>query len=196
MLKVGLTGGMGSGKSTAAMEFEKLGVPVFFADDASKKILEEDIDVQKDLKNLLGDEIYVNGSLNRPYMASIVFNDEVLLSKVNGIIHPKVNQAFKKWCAKQTSSYVLKEAAILFEIGSYLQMDKNILITAPREERIERVIKRSGWTKKEIEARMSKQWSDELKIPLADFVIENLDIRNLVLQIKEVHESLIRFTNS
>lgn len=195
MMKVGLTGGLGSGKSTVAKVFETLRIPVFYADDESKKITDTSKEVKDQLISAFGEELYKEGILNRGMLASIIFNDAEAIKKVNAIIHPAVAAAFKKWAEAQKSVYVLQEAAILFETGGYKRFDKNILVSAPEELRIERVMARSGWTKEEALQRMANQWGESQKISLADFVILNDGSKPLLPQILAIHENLIRTAN-
>ena len=195
MMKVGLTGGLGSGKSTVAKVFETLRIPVFYADDESKKITDTSLEVKAQLISAFGEELYKEGKLNRGMLASIIFNDAESIKKVNGIIHPAIADAFTTWAARQKSPYVLQEAAILFETGGYKRFDKNILVSAPEELRIKRVMKRSGWSREEALQRMANQWGESQKISLADFVILNDGSKPLLPQILAIHENLIRTTN-
>lgn len=187
---IGLTGGIGSGKTTVANMFSKFGVPVYIADTEAKKLTNSSKEIRRELTQLLGEEAYREGVLNRKYVADKIFNDEALLEAVNGIIHPKVAVHFKNWVAKQISSYVIKEAAILFENGSYKNFDKIILVTAPKELRIARVMARDKSSVAEIEQRMNNQWSDEKKEKLADFVIENIEMETTQKKIEALHQSL------
>lgn len=188
---VGLTGGIGSGKTTVANMFEELGIPVYIADLEAKKLSNTSKSIKKDLVELLGKKTYVRGTLNKKYVADLIFNDEVLLSKVNDIIHPKVAKHFKDWINNQNTPYCIKEAAILFENGSYKNCDHTILITTPLDIRIDRVIKRDEITVKEVESRIKNQWSDAKKIRLADFVIENISLKTTQQKVKEIHLFLI-----
>ena len=187
---IGLTGGIGSGKTTVANMFSKLGVPVYIADTEAKKLTNSSKLIRHELTQLLGEEAYTEDVLNRKYVADKIFNDKTLLEAVNLIIHPKVAAHFKIWVAKQTSTYVIKEAAILFENGSYQNFDKIILVTAPKELRIARVMARDNSSSAEIEQRMNNQWSDEKKEKLADFVIENINIQTTQKKVEKIHQSL------
>lgn len=195
MLKVGLTGGIGSGKTTVAQIFETLGVPVYYADERSKNILNTDPTIQTQLIELFGAEIYINGRLQNQVLAQKVFSDKEKLQQLNAIVHPAVAEDFKSWCNTQNSPYILKEAAILFEIGTYQQLDLNILISAEKALRIDRVMKRNGVSKEEVLKRMDKQWPDERKKALADFVIYNNQNESLIKQALHIHEDLIRQSN-
>ena len=174
MLKVGITGGIGSGKSTICNFFSLLGIPVFNADNEAKKIMNESLLVRSKMMMLFGKDIYLpNQDIDRKKLASIIFNSPSLLQKVNSIIHPEVRNYFNEWCNEQESPYIVHEAAILFESGFYKIMDYTILITAPENQRIERIMQRDKSTYEQIKKRISKQWTDEKKIKLADFTINN-----------------------
>lgn len=187
---VGLTGGMGSGKTTVAKMFSELGVPVYIADDEAKKLTNSSKVIRRKLIQLLGDQAYIDGSLNRKYVADKIFTDKALLNSVNAIIHPKVAAHFKKWALRQKTNYVIKEAAILFENGGYKECDVVILVTAPKDLRLQRVIKRDNATRGEIEQRMGNQWSDSKKKKLADIIIENIEIGATRQQVQLIHKSL------
>lgn len=189
---VGLTGGIGSGKTTIATMFSELGIPVYIADVEAKKLTNSSETIKKELIKILGEEAYNDKGLNRKYVANIIFNDNELLEKVNAIIHPQVAEHFKQWVAEQTSSYCIKEAAILFENGSYKNCDYTILVTAPKETRIERILQRDDTTREEINSRMDNQWPDEKKQQLADFIIENEDLKNTKKQVLKIHHHLLK----
>lgn len=173
---IGLTGGIGSGKSSIAKHIESLGIPVYIADTEAKKILDT-ADVIAKVIALFGDDILENGKIDRKKIAELVFQDPEKLKKYNAIIHPEVYLHFQNW-VKQYNNYplVVKEAAILFESGSYKDCDKIILVTAPKENRIQRVMKRDAVTREAVEQRMSHQWDDETKKFMSDFVIENIEL--------------------
>lgn len=190
MKVIGLTGGIGSGKSTVAKILMAMGYPVYFSDDRAKEIVQSDLQLQKGLSELLGPELFKNGQLDRAFMANKIFSDERLRNSVNELIHPKVRADFESWLNKQQSSLVFNEAAILFETGSYKRMDKNILVVAPEKIRLERVLKRDKVNKEEVLARMQKQWSDEQKIPLADFILYNDEVKPLLVQVEKLVEEL------
>lgn len=191
MLKIGLTGGIGSGKTTVAQIFERLHIPVFYADDESKSILNTNLQLQHKLKAEFGEAVYQNNQLAREKLAAIVFNDKEKLNRLNALVHPAVAERFKTWCEEQKAPYILKEAAILFETNSYKSLDKTILITASKELRIARVMQRNHTSKEEVLARMAKQWHDDKKEALADFVIRNDEKESLIKQILSIHESII-----
>ena len=170
---VGITGGIGSGKTRIVELFESLGVPCYIADREAKRLMNEDADVKKAIIGLFGNEAYASGILDRTLLGNIVFTQPQKLNALNAIVHPAVAKDFKNWVDNQHYPYVIKEVAILFETGGYKQVDKTLLITAPEEKRIARVMQRDASSKKSIIDRMQNQWSDDKKIPLADFVIEN-----------------------
>lgn len=193
MLKIGLTGGIGAGKSYIGQIFTKLGVPIFIADIEARKIQLCNAAVIEKLTNLLGNDIYLpNGDINRKKLAQIIFNDKIALQKVNDIIHPAVREAFNKWATKQKASYVIQEAAIIFENQQAHNFDKIITVSAPAELRIKRVMKRDKISRTEVLKRMKNQLPDEIKIEQADFVI-NTDEGQLILpQIIDIHTKLIK----
>ena len=181
MKVIGLTGGIGSGKSTVARVIETLGVPVFDADLAALALYDEDESLLTEVKERFGASvIQPGGQLNRQALASIVFNNAEALQQLNAMVHPRVAKKFDVWKKMQRTSVVIREAAILFESGSAADCDSVIVITAPAELRIARVQKRNGWTEAEVRARMKRQWSEEQLIERADAVIVN-DDRHLVL---------------
>ncbi len=192
MKVVGLTGGIGSGKSTIANFFSELGVPVYIADIEAKKLTNRSKVIRRKLIQLLGRKAYNDEGLNRPFVAKKIFNDPELLQQVNAIIHPKVGQHFRRWMKKQEAPYCIKEAAILFENGGYKNCDFTILVSAPVEVRIERVTARDGSTEEEVRSRMDNQWTDEQKIPLATFHIENLDLTDVKVRVKQIHAEILK----
>ena len=197
MLKVGITGNIGSGKTTISKVFEILGVPVFYADDAAKKVMVEDPILIDALKKEFGSESFFDdGSLNRKHIAGIVFNNEAELAKLNAIVHPAVFRAFDNWVAGiKNAPYVMKEAALLFESSSYKMCDKTIMITAPLELRINRVTQRDNLTRVEIESRNARQFSEEKKVQLADFTIRNDDTELIIPQVMELHKQLLMLSS-
>lgn len=194
MLKIGVTGGIGSGKTTVCLLFEQFfKTPIYFADVRAKHIVEENEVVKKQITELFGNDAYINKHYNRTFIASKVFQDKNLLNQLNAIIHPAVfNDAQQFFNQHKSEKYVLYEAAILFESGSYKMMDKNILVTAPTELRIERTMKRDGITEDLVKQRIINQKSDEEKINLCNFVIVNDGIQNLETQVKEIHHSILK----
>ncbi len=192
---VGLTGGIGSGKTTVARIFSRLKVPVFEADVVSKSIIDEDRQLQSQLQQLLGEEVVEAGKINRPFMAQRIFSDEQLLEKTNALIHPAVADNFRQWYAGQDAPYVIREAAILFESGSYKDCQQIVVVTAPREMRIQRVMERNALAREEVLARMNRQWPEERKLERADFVVQNDHSQSLIKQVLRIHENLIRIAN-
>lgn len=194
---VGLTGGIGSGKTTVAKIFAHLGIAIYDSDSAAKRIMDTDDELKHQLQTLIGTDVLdENRLINKPFLAKLIFNDDTLLAKVNGLIHPAVGRDFKNWVAKQDSKYVIKEAAILYESQAYKACDKVVVVTAPQEMRIERVMKRSGISREEVEDRMAKQWPDEKKVELADYVIYNDQSKSIIKQVLVIHEDLISQSNS
>ncbi len=191
MMIVGLTGGIGSGKTTVAKYFESLGVPVYIADEEAKKLMNRSKVIKRKLIQLFGEKAYTNGTLNRPFLANIIFNDKEYLEKMNAIVHPRVARHFEKWTLKQNTPYVIKEVAILFENGGHNACDAVITVTSPKEIRIERLLKRDNTTLAKIEAIMKNQWTDAEKIKLSDFVIENIKLQNTKKQVDEIHKKLL-----
>ncbi len=191
MLKVGVTGGIGSGKSTVCKVFQSLGVPVYYADARARELSENHPDIISGYKKMLGDEAYLSdGSLNRSFVASKIFSDEQLLKRVNQMVHPVVRSDFLSWTKQFGAPFVIEEAAVLFESGSHHHLDKIILVTAPLHIRIQRVVNRDGVTPLMVKQRMKRQWSDAQKKPLSDYVIRNDDHSLIMPQVLEVYEAL------
>lgn len=197
MLKIGITGNIGSGKTTISKIFEVLEIPVFYADDAAKRAMVEDVVLINAIKTCFGDEAYFNdGTLNRKYIASIVFNDGAQLEKLNGIVHPAVFRSFDNWVSQvREAPYVVKEAALLFESSSYKMCDYSIIVTAPFELRVSRVMQRDVLSRAEIESRENRQFAEEQKIQLADYVIRNDDTELVIPQILELHRQFCSFVH-
>lgn len=188
---VGLTGGIGSGKTTIAEMFEKLKVPVYYADDEAKKLMQKSGPLRQGILALFGEKAYKGKDLNRPYIAGIVFRDHQKLRQLNALVHPAVEDHFRNWAGLQESSYVLQESALIFENRKQQQFDAVILVTAPLETRIERVMKRDGISKQNVVERIENQMSDSLKIQEATFVIHNTDLTKSRERVREIHEQLI-----
>ncbi|TJY36073.1 dephospho-CoA kinase [Pontimicrobium aquaticum] len=188
---IGLTGGIGSGKTTVANMFLELGVPVYIADIEAKKLMNKSKVIKRKLIKLFGEEAYIDGILNKHFIAQKIFNNKNLLEKMNAIVHPKVASHFKRWLAKQEAPYVIKEAAILFENNSYLNHDAIILVVANEEVRIQRVIKRDNSTKEKVKAIISNQWSDEKKKPLSQFVINNTTLLKTRKEVEKTHKKIL-----
>jgi len=191
MKVIGLTGGIGSGKTTVANFFKEFGIPVYIADDKAKEIMITSVQVKSKITDFLGEKAYPDGVLDRGYVAAQVFNSAEKLEKLNRIVHPAVAIDFENWKKLQNSPYVIYEAAILFEKGGNKKCDAVILVTAPYKERIKRIQSRDKSSIEEIEARMKHQWSDSEKRRLADFEIKNADIAKTKKQFKKLHEILL-----
>ncbi|WBL24953.1 dephospho-CoA kinase [Zunongwangia sp. HGR-M22] len=193
MIKVGLTGGIGAGKTTISKMFKELGVPVYIADDAGKELMNTSAEIRKKIIDLLGEESYNKDLPNRAFIASKVFNDKELLEKLNAIIHPAVAQHFKEWFKRQTYPYIIYEAAILFEKGSQKNFDYTVLVSAPKEIRIKRLLKREDSLKREdIESRMDNQWDDATKRRIADFEIINEEIEDSKKQVVQLNDIILK----
>lgn len=194
-LKVGITGGIGSGKTTVINIFKTLGIPVFDADTAAKIAMHENADVKHRVIELFSDDAYTNNELNRKYIAGIVFNDELKLEKLNAIVHPVTIAMAEEWMQQQTSAYVLKEAAILFESGAAAGLDYIIGVFAPQHLRIQRTMNRDNVSREEVLKRISKQIDEHMKMKLCDFVITNDELQMVIPQVLQVHEKLLSLKN-
>jgi dephospho-CoA kinase len=191
MYKVGITGGIGSGKSTVAAIFAELDIPIYYADKEAKRLMNYAKPLKTQIRNLLGIKAYhPNGRLNRAYVASRVFNNKSLLSQLNSIVHPAVRLDFDRWSTEQKSPYVIEESALIFEIKGQGFFDATILVVADKNLRIERILKRDKTSKKAIISRMQNQLSDEIKIPLADYIINNNDGDDLISQVNHIHKEI------
>jgi len=184
---IGLTGGIGSGKTTVAAIFQSLGIPVFNADNEALALYSEDAELLREVAEMFGKEVLnSDGTLNRRKLASIVFGDEVALNKLNSLVHPRVANRFIRWKNQQRSSIVLRESAILFESGSYSDCDAVIVVSAPEKLRVERVMKRSALTREEVEARMARQWPQSELQAQADWIIVNDDSELVLPQVMAI----------
>lgn len=195
MLKVGLTGGIGSGKSTVAAIFETLGIPVYYADKEAKRLMSEDVNLIQSIKELLGEESYSNGILNREYIASVVFNNPKKLEQLNQLIHPLTIADSHNWLLQQSTPYAIKEAALIFESNSESHLDVIIGVTSPESLRIKRVMDRDGIDEAAVRQRMSRQMSEEEKMKRCDFVINNNESELLTLKVIRIHEALINVSS-
>ena len=190
-LRVGLTGGMGSGKTTVAAVFAALGIPVYSADDAAKRLMNEDESLKAQLMEKFGENTYTNGSLNRAHLAAEVFTDKDKLTLLNSIVHPATIADGEKWMQQQTTPYAIKEAAIIFESGSQRYLDYIIGVDAPVTLRIYRSMKRDHLSKEEVNARLNRQMDDAIKMKLCDFVINNNGQQAVLPQVMALHEQLL-----
>jgi len=193
MLKIGITGGIGSGKTTVCHVFETLGIPVFYADTVAKEIMVSDEILVAGVKEAFGAESYIGGTLNRQHISGIVFNDQQQLDRLNALVHPAVFRAFESWLetVPEDVPYILKEAALLFESGSYRMCDRSILVTAPLELKLKRVTDRDQSTQVQVMARMDKQFSDEQKSPMADDFILNDESQSIISQVLALHQKYL-----
>ena len=188
---IGLTGGIGSGKTTIAHHFHSLGVPIYIADDAAKEVMQEKSIIES-LKNSFGDSIFEGEQLNRGALASIVFNDSDKLAQLNSIVHPVVRAHFDNWIQNhQSAIYIIYEAAILFESGNYKKCDQVICVTAPLDNRIQRILGRDDTNLEAVQKRINSQWTDEQRINKSDYIIENVDLALAKLKVEEIHKILL-----
>jgi len=192
---IGLTGGIGSGKSTVANMFEKLGVPIYISDEKARFLMENSDVIKKRIVKLFGVNAYHDNSLNRSFIASKVFNNSILLSKLNAIVHPEVKIDFEYWLSKQKSVYVIKEVAILFETNSQSNFDYIISVVAPLKDRVKRIIKRGRQSESDVLSIIKNQLPDSDKIKLSDFVIFNDLISNTETEILNLHNKILNKIN-
>lgn len=195
MLKIGLTGGIGSGKTTVSQIFKILGVPVFDADTAAKEAMEHNPVLKEKLINTFGAAVFVEHKLNRKYLADIVFNDAHQLDVLNALVHPITIAAAADWFATQNSPYVIKEAALIFEAGAGVGLDYIIGVFAPTALRIKRVMDRDHLSREDVLSRMNRQIDDQIKMKLCDFVIQNNNQALLTKQVLELHEKFLKLSN-
>jgi len=193
MLKIGITGGIASGKTVVAKIIESMGYKVFYSDAAAKQIMRNSEKMKSELVAIFGSEVYLDGELNKPFLRSLVFNDKVNREKINSVVHPLVRSAFVDFCdAHHSEKLIFNESALLFETKSSAHFNSNILITAPIEVRINRIMKRDGVSQDIAEARIESQWSDEKKLNMADHVIFNNGDRPLLVQVEQTLELLVK----
>jgi dephospho-CoA kinase len=190
MKHIGLTGGIGSGKSFIAQIIEHMGYPVYYSDARAKELTKSNPTIKMGLISLFGEEVFEGNQLNAELISSRIFHDDELLKQVNELIHPIVRADFENWVLNQKSALVFNEAAILFETGAYRNFDATILVCAPTELKIQRVMKRENCSKEEVMTRMSKQWSDEDKMKLTDYSILNDNQTPILIQIEEIINNL------
>ena len=193
---VGLTGGIGSGKTTVSQMFKSLGIPVYNSDEEAKALMQSSEVLKQELIELLGDSCYQNGQLNRSFIASKVFSDKALLEKINAIVHPKVASHFEAWFSKQNAPYVIKEVAILFETKSQQFFDFILTVTAPVESRIQRVMHRDNKSKSEVELVIKNQLAESEKINQSHFVIYNNIISETKQKVHEIHNEILVLINN
>ena len=191
MKRIGITGGIGSGKTYVASVFQSLGIPIFNADIQAKKLMTSSRKLIKLVKEEFGNDIYKDSDLNKEKLASIVFSDSDKLQKLNSLVHPIVKEEFNNWYKKQTSPYVIKEAAILFESNSHIGLDAVICVSAPLELRMKRLLNRDNYSEKEIKKRIENQISQEEKQKLSDYIIVNDEKELLLPKIIRIHKELL-----
>ena len=191
MIKLGVTGGIGSGKTLVCKVFNMLGIPVFSADEEAKEIMETDSGIILKLNTIAGKNLYDSGTLDRTELANLIFNNRSMLEKVNSVVHPAVFNRFYEWTNKQATPYIIMESAILFESGGSKKVDRIITVTAPVEERIARVISRNNITKEEVMERIKNQMSDIDKIKLSDYVIDNSENKMIIPAILNIHNQIL-----
>ncbi|MCF8450972.1 MAG: dephospho-CoA kinase [Taibaiella sp.] len=192
MLKVGITGGIGSGKSLACRVFATLGIPIFYADDAARHLMEHDTSLRQSIIQLLGPESYTANKPNRERIAAIVFSNPERLKELNSLVHPATIGYANEWIQRQTSHYIIKEAAIFFESGSYTEMDVMIGVFAPQELRIARTMKRSNLSREKVLTIIARQMNEDEKMKRCNHVIVNDDIQALLPQVLHLHELLLK----
>lgn len=192
VLKIGLTGGIGSGKSTVAQLFELLGVPVYYADAASKRLYQTNKELAASIKRHFGEDIYEGDQLNRAKLSSIVFSNEEKLQLLNSLVHPPTIKDAEEWMAQQTTPYVIKEAALLFESGSISDLDYIIGVYAPQHLRLKRVMDRDNTSREEVLKRMKRQIDENIKMRLCDFVIKNDEQELVIPQVLQLHHTILR----
>jgi len=191
-MTIGVTGGIGSGKTTVCRLFEMLDIPVYYADKEAKRLMSYDKALKKQIKTLLGPECYHrNGRLNRAVVASIIFTNQEKREALNQLVHPAVRKDAHRWAERQDAPYTLQEAALLVENGSYKDLDKLIVVTAPESVRVDRVMKRDGASKAQVQRRIDSQLPETAKVKVADYVIDNGGKKSLVRQIWKIHNELI-----
>jgi dephospho-CoA kinase len=188
---IGLTGGIGSGKSTVARMFELLNVPVYYADQEAKRLMTDSANLKLGIVRLFGEMAYVNNELNRGYIADIVFKDKEKLKALNALVHPEVRKNFLHWVGAQNSPYVIQENPLIFEKNDQKSFDKVIIVTADKELRIQRIMERDGLSKEQVLDRMSNQLDDTKKSELADFVIYNETLEDTKVQVNLIHRQLL-----
>lgn len=189
---VGLTGGIGSGKSTVLNQFKNLGINTYSADKAAKKLINSDKGLIKSIKNLFGDNIYENNILDSVKLSKIVFNDPYKLKSLNSIIHPAVAKDFESFIKTKNGDYIVKEVAIIFETNTEHNYNKIVLVRAPLEERIKRVILRDNLSREDVIKRVNNQIDDSTIIDNCDYVIENINLKDLKEKVLKIHKDLIR----
>lgn len=188
---IGLTGGIGSGKSKILSVFSTYGIPCYESDRRAKWLMQKDAELKSQIKSFFGDQIYENDQFNQRKLAKLVFANKGKLEALNSLVHPRVKMDFRSFVSQQDTPYIIKEAAILFETGGEKDCDATILVTAPEKLRLQRVLNREKISSMDIKARINNQWSDSRKIPLADYIINNIDWDKTLKKIDEIHQKLL-----
>lgn len=191
-MKIGVTGGIGSGKTSVCKVFSILGAPVFSADQEARSILDTDPRIMNSINSVTGENLYSSGVLDRTRLAGLIFKDETLLKQINSLIHPAVFDRFGKWVGEQKAPYVIMEAAILFESGASKLVDKIVTVIAPAEERIKRVIMRNKLSREDVMERMHNQMDDDSKTRLSDYIVSNSENDMIIPAILKIHEDILR----
>jgi len=194
--KLGITGGIGSGKTSVCRVFNVLGIPFFSADPEAKMIMDTDKTIMNRINSIAGKDLYENGALNRMELANLIFNDNSLLEKVNSLVHPVVFEHFRQWEGQQSSPYVIIEAAIMFESGADKLVDRIATIVTPIEERVDRVKHRNNLSREQVLERMRNQMDDQSRIKLSDYVIYNSENDMIIPAILKIHEDILNYINS
>lgn len=192
MLRIGITGGIGSGKSTVARIFQVLGIPVYIADDAAKRLMNDDVALKENIIEAFGKEAYSTGILNRKFLAAQIFNNPKKIELLNSLVHPVTIRDAAAWMQKQNAPYLIKEAALIFESGSNQFLDKVIGVKSPLKLRVERTMKRNNLTAKEVEARIKWQMDEEEKLALCDYIIVNDEQQMLIPQVLSLHQMFLK----
>jgi dephospho-CoA kinase len=196
MLKIGITGGIGSGKSTVAKVFEILGIPVYYADDAAKRLMQEDPELKNQIINLFGGNAFILGKLNRPWISAQIFGNPEKVNALNAVVHPATIRDAHEWMSRQHTPYTLKEAALIFESGSEKELDYVIGVDAPQELRIQRVIERDNTNREAILQRMNNQLDETEKIKRCDFIIHNDGNQMVIPQVIALHKQLVELSKN
>lgn len=190
MKNIGLSGGIGSGKSTVSKILTNNGIPVYDSDSRAKLLMNSSVELKDMIINHFGIDSYINNKLNKKYISEVIFNNQTEISKINSLVHPFVFKDFNNWKKHFFSNYVIFESALIFETGSYKKNDFNILVVSDIKERIKRVIKRDSVEEKDVLIRIKNQWSDKIKIPLTDYVIENISFQETKIKVKKMIQEL------
>lgn len=191
-IRLGVTGGIGSGKSSVCKVFNVLGIPVFYSDPEAKAIMNNDLSVRSKINAIAGKDLYLSGNLDREELSTMIFNDEELLGRVNALIHPLVFQNFILWADMQTAPYVIMEAAILFESGASELVDKVLTVVAPLDQRIDRLVKGNQLTREQVMDRIRNQMDDDVKVKNSDYIIYNSEDDMIIPSVLRIHRDLLR----